>query len=497
MLLSALAEPLRREGLLTALSGDCDITSLTFDSRQVAPGALFTCKGARFSEEYLLGALQGGASAYMSETAYSPEVPHILVSDIRKAMSLVALAFYGNPGGAMSMIGITATKGKTTTTYYLTNIFNEYTQSENGSLATVEVHTGKGIKKAVLTTPEAYDLQQTLAEIRDNGVRFCTMEVSSQGLKVDRVYGMRYNVGIFLNIDDDHISPNEHPDWNDYYESKIKLFALSDLAVVNGEDPHAFTLPDGREGLIAAAKSTAGKVYTYGRSDRFDYYLTDYYRADGLQHFSVIGPDLDREPFAVRMLGSFNCDNALAAIIAAKALGVDNDSIRRGLLKTRVPGRMDLFYNKEKDVYVLVDFAHNKLSFTNLFKAIKEEFPDRRLVVAIGSAGGKGFQRRKAIGECLTEYADYAYLTDCDSNYEPTIDICNEILSHVGPDGPECRIILDREEAITTALKEARPGDIVACVARGEESRHWMNGQILTCIPDTELARRYCEGILE
>ncbi len=496
MLLSALADCLSKDHLLVSLTGDCDIRSLTFDSRNVKAGALFTCKGARFSPEYLNAALEAGAAAYMSEAEYDVSVPHLIVTDIRKAMSLAAIAFYENPAGAMNMIGITATKGKTTTTYYLTNIFNEYTGRENGSIATVEVHTGKGIKKAVLTTPEAYDLQDTLAEIRGNGVSFCTMEVSSQGLKVDRVYGMRFNVGICLNIDDDHISPNEHPDWNDYYQSKLKLFALSDLAIVNGEDPHAKGLADGGEGIIAAAKRTAGRVYTYGRSAEFDYYLSDHYRENGLQHFSVTGPGLDHEPFAIRMLGSFNCDNALAAIIAAKYFGVDNDSIRRGLLKTRVPGRMDLFYNKETDVYVLVDFAHNKLSFTNLFKAIKEEFPDRRVVVAIGSAGGKGFQRRKAIGECLTEYADYAYLTDCDSNFEPTIDICNEILSHVGPNGPECRIILDREEAITTALKEARPGDIVACVARGEESRHWMNGQILTCIPDTELARRYCEGEL-
>ena len=495
MLLSELAAVLREDGLLLKECGEAEITAITFDSRKVVPGTLFTCKGARFKEEYLTQASESGAVAYLSETEYAAELPCLIVSDIRKAMSLIALAFYGNPAAAMDMVGITATKGKTTTTYFLTNIFNEFTRSENGSIATVEVHTGKGVKKAVLTTPEAYDLQETLAEIRGNGVRFCTMEVSSQGLKVDRVYGMRYNVGICLNIDDDHISPNEHPDWTDYYMSKLKLFALSDLAVVNGEDPHAkgTGLP-GVPGIIEAARAGAKQVYTYGRSDEFDYYLTNHRRADGYQCFDVVGPGLDHETFRIKMLGSFNCDNALAAIITAKHFGVDNDSIRRGLEKTHVPGRMDLFYNAERDVYVLVDFAHNKLSFTNLFKAIREEFPDRRMVVAIGSAGGKGFQRRKAIGEVLTQYADYAYLTDCDSNWEPTEDICNEILSHVGPDGPECTVILDREEAIATALLAARPGDIIPCVARGEEIRHWINGQILDCIPDTELARMYAAG---
>lgn len=402
MLLSYLAEELRKEDLLVSASGEAEISAISFDSRKVVPGTLFTVKGARFKEEYLVSSVESGACAYMAETAYAVDVPALIVTDIRKAMAIVALVFYGNAPAAMNMVGITATKGKTTTTYYLTNIFNEFTKSENGSIATVEVHTGKGVKKAVLTTPEAYDLQETLAEIRDNGVKFCTMEVSSQGLKVDRVYGMRFSVGICLNIDDDHISPNEHPDWNDYYQSKLKLFALSDLAIVNGEDPHA----EGEGGIIEAARKNAGRVCTYGRSDKFDYYLTDYERKDGFQCFKVVGPDLDHESFRVKMLGSFNCDNALAAIIAAKSFGVDNDSIRRGLEKTHVPGRMDLFYNKEKDVYVLVDFAHNKLSFTNLFKAIKEEFPERRVVVAIGSAGGKGFQRRKAIGECLTQYAD-------------------------------------------------------------------------------------------
>lgn len=492
MLLDRIASELREKGLLgeyDSANGDVEIKSITFDSRKVCNGALFTCKGASFKEEYLGGALQRGAVAYMSEKKYDIDAPHIIVNDIRKAMSIVAMLFYGYPSSSFHTVGITGTKGKTTTSFFLKNIFDAYTESGNAAITTIEVLTGKERKKAVLTTPEAYELQEIFAEVRDNGVEYAVMEVSSQALKTDRVYGMNYDVGIFLNIDDDHISPNEHKDWNDYFQSKLKLFSLCNTAVVNADDPH------GNE-IIAEARKNSRTVITYGRHNA-DYVIKDVRRSDGDHlEFDVEDKNGSKDTYTLSMHGGFNAENALSAIITAKCFGIDTASIKKGLLATLVPGRMDMFYNPSTDVKVVVDFAHNRLSFNKLFESLKEEYPERRLGVVIGSAGGKGFQRRKAIGEVLTKYADYAILTDCDSNFEDTESICRDILQYVGEDGPECRIIIDREEAITTALKEAARGDVIALVARGEESRRWWKGEILECVSDVELAKRYCEGTL-
>lgn len=489
MFLSEITSKLRQAGLGAEQYGEVEFDNITFDSRNVSQGTFFTCKGETFKEAYLKNAIENGAVAYMSQQKYNVGIPCIITNDIRKAMSITAISFYGEPFNAYNTIGVTGTKGKTTTTFFLNNIFNAFTDTENSAITTIEVMLGNEKRKSVLTTPEAYDLQKLLYDVKQKGSQFLTMEVSSQALKVDRVYGMHYNVGIFLNIDDDHISPKEHADWNDYFNSKLKLFELCDTAIVNADDPHF-------DDIISHAKKHCKKVITYGDSADSDYRILDVRKNGDYFDFDILKHDSIRASYGIAMHGRFNVSNAVAAIAAAECLGVDDTAIKNGLKNTLVPGRMDFFYNKEKDVYVVVDFAHNKLSFDRLFASIKEEYPDRRLGVVIGSAGGKGFQRRKAIGEVLTKYADYAILTDCDSNYEDTQSICNDILQYVGENGPECRIILDREQAITTALKEAQKGDIVALVARGEESRRWWKGQILECVSDVELAKRYVNGTL-
>lgn len=489
MFLKEITSHLKEAGLAAEQFGEAQICGITFNSRTVSSGFLFTCKGEAFKPEYLTTAIQNGAVAYMSEKRYDESIPCIIVDDIRKAMSITAITFYSRPFDFFNTIGITGTKGKTTTTFFLNNIFNEYTEKKNSAFTTVEVMLGDERRKSVLTTPEAYDLQGLLNDVKQKGSRFLTMEVSSQALKVDRVYGMHYDVGIFLNIDDDHISPKEHADWNDYFCSKLKLFELCDTAVVNMDDPHS-------EEIAAHARKHCKKVFTYGLDQNSDYKITDIRKNGDYFDFDIQKPGNKTASYSIAMHGRFNVSNALAAIVTAECFGVDDGAIARGLKNTLVPGRMDFFYNKEKDVYVVVDFAHNKLSFNNLFASLKEEYPDRRLGVVIGSAGGKGFQRRKAIGEVLTQYADYAILTDCDSNYEDTMSICRDILQYVGENGPECRIILNREEAITTALREAQRGDIIALVARGEESRRWWKGQVLECVSDVELARRFSRGEL-
>ncbi len=490
MLLSEMAKKLNEYGLLCEVKGDVDIKYIAFDSRKVIADTLFVCKGVRFKDEYLTSAIEKGAVAYMSEKTFEADLPYIKVNDAGKAMSVVAMLFYGYPSRSFNTVGITGTKGKTTVAYFINNIFDEYTKSPNASITTIEVLTGGGKKNAVLTTPEAFDLQEIFAEARDNNVKFLTMEVSSQAVKSHRVFDMHYDVGVFLNIDDDHISPEEHPTWDDYFLCKLGLFKLSEVAVANADDEHS-------NEIIAEANKYCKTVYTYGRSEGADFKLTDVRRNGEYLDLDITTPDGTRETYTLAMHGGYNAENALCAITVAKHFGIDSDSIARGLKKTLVPGRMDMFYNRETDVTVVVDFAHNKLSYNKFFEALKEEYPDNRMVVVVGGDGGKAFQRRKAIGEMLNEFADVAVLTDCNSNFEDTYSICMDIMQYVDKEnGPECIIILNREEAITATLRNAQKGDVVAIVAMGEEARRWWKGEVLDTVSDTELARRYCEGTL-
>ncbi len=490
MLLSQMANKLSEYGLLIEINGDVNIENIAFDSRKVKENTLFVCKGVRFKDEYLTSAMQNGAVAYMSEKLFEADIPYIRVSDIGKAMSVVAMLFYDYPSKAYNTVGITGTKGKTTTAYFINNIFDEYTKSPNAAVTTIEVLTGGRKKNAVLTTPEAFDLQEILAEARDNNVKFLTMEVSSQALKSHRVFDMNYSVGVFLNIDDDHISPEEHPDWDDYFKCKLSLFDISEVAVANADDEHA-------DEIAEYARKKCKVVYTYGRSEKADFRLTDVRRNGEFLDFDILTPAKEKETYTLSMHGGYNAENAVCAIAVAKHFGIDNDSIAGGIKKTLVPGRMDMFYNEKTDVRVVVDFAHNKLSYDKFFEALTSEYPDNRIVVVVGGDGGKAFQRRKAIGEMLNEFADVAVLTDCNSNFEDTYSICMDIMQHVDKEnGPECIIILNREEAITTTLKNAQKGDVVAIVAMGEESRRWWKGEVLDTVSDTELARRYCNGTL-
>ncbi len=490
MTLKELYNSIINNGLEAQLFGDVEIADITFDSKKVTSGTMFTCKGVAFKQEYLASAVEKGACAYMSEIKYDGvNLPCIIVKDIRKAMSIGAIAFYGEPAKAFNTVGVTGTKGKTTTTFFLNNIFNAYTKIKNSAITTVEVMLADEKRKSVLTTPEAYDLQKLLYDVKQKGSEFLSMEVSSQAMKIDRCYGMHFNVGIFLNIGDDHVSPKEHPDWNDYYHSKLKLFEQCDMAVVCMDDPRHDEIAD-------YARKYCKQVFTYGSDPQSDYCITDIRKNGEYLDFDVKKPCGRTDSYTISMRGKFNVSNAVAALVTAEYFGVSNDAIKQGIFQTLVPGRMDFFYNKETDVYVVIDFAHNKISLEALFDYIKEEFPQRRVGTVFGSAGNKAFNRRKAMGEAIEKYADYTILTDADSNFEDTRSICEDILQYVDTKKPTCRIIVNREEAITTILKEAQPGDIIVSIDRGEETRRWWKGEAIECVSDVQLAQRYIDGTL-
>ena len=312
--------------------------------------------------------------------------------DIRKAMSLVSIAFYQKAYRNFRVVGLTGTKGKTTTTYFMKNILDAFCRrnpqlcaaQKSAVLSTVEVDTGIEHHEAHLTTPESPDLQRYFAQTRDSGLPFLTMEVSSQAYKLSRVYGMDFDVGMFLNIGEDHIGPLEHTDFEDYFSCKLQLMEHCRTAIVNREMDHA-------QRVLEHARAHAQRVLTFGKLETADlddddcWILRDIQKEEQGFTFTT-SHGLEQDSWRIRMAGRFNVENALAAILAAKALGVDDQSIREGLLQNEVQGRMNLF---EKDgVTVLVDYAHNFLSFQKLYESLKADYPGQRIVVVVGCPGG-------------------------------------------------------------------------------------------------------------
>lgn len=493
-------ELLEQDGLLVGY--DCPpqllehrFSHLSYSSADVTPDTFFICKGAAFKEEYLRDAIAKGAGVYLAQSLYEGvDCPHILVSDIRKAMSLVSIAFYQKAYRNFRVVGLTGTKGKTTTTYFMKNILDAFCRrnpqlcaaQKSAVLSTVEVDTGIEHHEAHLTTPESPDLQRYFAQTRDSGLPFLTMEVSSQAYKLSRVYGMDFDIGMFLNIGEDHIGPLEHTDFKDYFSCKLQLMEHCRTAIVNREMDHA-------QRVLEHARAHAQRVLTFGKLETADlddddcWILRDIQKEEQGFTFTT-SHGLAQDSWRIRMAGRFNVENALAAILAAKALGVDDQSIREGLLQNEVQGRMNLF---EKDgVTVLVDYAHNFLSFQKLYESLKADYPGQRIVVVVGCPGGKAQLRRRDIGTLSGQNADYLYLTAEDPQFEDVRSICEEIASFVKPYGTPYEIIEDRAQAVEKAITTAQKGDVIVLAAKGEEVYQKVRGEYVYYESDLAIAKR-------
>lgn len=463
------------------------IKAISYDSQNVSNGSLFICKGMRFKSEYLFDAISRGACAYISESTYAEisSVPFIKVNDVRKAMAVVAAAFYGHPAEKLDIVGVTGTKGKTTTTYFIKNIIDKHLKRKSAVLSTVEVFTGNESVGASLTTPESLDLQRYLSEVVENDMDLMTMEVSSQAYLLDRVFGINYKVGIFLNIGDDHVSAIEHKDFNDYLTCKIKLLENSEIAIINRSS-------DEFDRIYTSASKTCNKVITYGLTDDCDYYADNIKRIGKGYSFDVHANNYNKN-FVITIDGRFNVENAVAAISAAKELGVSDDDIYDGLRNTSVIGRMNIFENNGK--MVIVDYAHNYVSFAKLYESLKIDYPDKTIISLFGCAGGKAVSRRRDLGTLAGKYARMAYITADDPNYEDLTSICEMIASYVRPFNIPYKIIEDREEAVRDAIANATENDIVILAGKGEEVYQKLNGERVPYASDLILAQE-CLGLL-
>lgn len=462
------------------INEDVEIADITYNSKDCTKNSAFFVKGVNFKEEYIQDAINNGAILIIAEKEYQIQgAAVIVVNNVRRAMSLVAKDFFGNAWSKINLVGLTGTKGKTTTTYFIKNILDEYLGTKSGIISTVETYTGKRQEESHLTTPEAIELQRYLSEMVDSQIKFATLEVASQAYKVDRVVGMSFDTGVFLNISEDHISEAEHPNFNDYFECKLQFVRNCKNVIINRET-------DFFEIVKENAKN-ATRVITYGieKGKGFaDYYADNIEKLDSGFKFTVHNGENSRE-YRIAMQGRFNVENALAAIVVAKSYNIPEDCIERGLLKTEVQGRMNVY---EKDgITVIVDYAHNKLSFTKFFDAVKLDYPGRRIITVAGAPGGKAYARRKDLGEIAGAASSYMYLTEEDSQFEDTVSICKDIAQYVKC---EYEIIPARKEAVEKAIKNAKPGDVVALLAKGEEDYIKTKGIFVPYESDVNIVKR-------
>jgi UDP-N-acetylmuramoyl-L-alanyl-D-glutamate--2,6-diaminopimelate ligase len=449
--------------------GNTEVSHISYNSQAVTPGTLFVCKGLHFSVNYLQDALKAGAIAYIAEKKYDEVegVPHIIVNDMRLALALIANFYYDDVWKSLKAVGITGTKGKSTTTHFMKFILDAYEQEQGSGVRSAYltgIHNYDGVldEKSHLTTAETFDLHEHFFNAVSSNINYLTMEVSSQALKYHRTYGVGFEVGCFLNIGQDHISAHEHKDFADYFGSKLKLFDQCKIACVNLDSDHA-------DEVLAAAKrgKHVERVVTFSEREEADVYAYDIVPSNGGIDFKVKTADFD-ESFRIEIPGLFNVANALAAVAISYALGVSVSAIRTGLETAHVSGRMEKVVKDGK--IAIVDYAHNKLSFETLFKAMKKEFPDRKLYVVFGCPGGKAYDRRREMGDLAGEYCDRVYLTEDDAGEEEILDICQEIEKYVRMHDCVEEIILDRTEAIRKAVADMDDKTVLIIAGKGHET---------------------------
>ncbi|MGB5823484.1 MAG: UDP-N-acetylmuramoyl-L-alanyl-D-glutamate--2,6-diaminopimelate ligase [Proteocatella sp.] len=476
------------ESVIDEKNENKEITSLTDNSKEALEGTLFVCKGAHFKKDYLEDAIKNGAICYITDNRELADKKQnsILVNDIRKTMAILGNFYYENAWENFKLIGITGTKGKSTTAYFLKSIIDNYAASvyekPAGILSSIENYDGTIFEESHLTTPEPLKLHWHFNNMKNNHIKYCIMEVSSQALKYDRVLGVNFDVGCFLNIGEDHISDIEHNSFEDYFSSKAKLFDLSKHMIISDEINF--------DEIGVDLKKYDSKTEKFGDNPRSQNIVKSIVKNEDNIEFEIQN-SIGTNKYKITLGGIFNVYNAAAAISVAVKLNIPYQNIYDGLASAKVSGRMEMFYNKPKHLTAIVDYAHNKLSFEKLFESVKEEYPDKKIVSIFGCPGGKAFSRRQFLGEIAGANSDLVIITEEDAGEEPLEKICSEIESFVKVKQPNCKVILDREDAIREGLSFYNKDTVVLITGKGRETRQKRGTDYIETLSDVEIVEKY------
>ena len=413
------------EGLKVRGNLDLEIPNLESDSRAIKKGDLFVAiKGFDVDgHEYIQKAIENGAVAILAQEdakkeilkAIPEEVTLIVAPDTRLALAIAACNFYQDPSKEFKLIGVTGTKGKTTTTYMIKEIL-EKQGMKVGLVGTIATYIGgKKLEDSDRTTPESLKLQRLFRQMANEGCQAVVMEVSSQSLKLNRVAGCDFDIGVFTNFSEDHISPKEHPDMNDYFQSKLKLFNMCKVGFVNADDLYASRVPK----LVPDCK-----IETYGIDNYCNLLAKDITITNSYVDFKVkIGDKNERVKTCIP--GRFSVYNSLAAISVARYLGCDAEKIKEALVEVRVPGRSELVNNK-KELTIMIDYAHSPESLENILNAVKS-YTRGRVISVFGCGGDRDPGKRPIMGEISGRIADYTIITSDNPRTEEPYKILAQI----------------------------------------------------------------------
>lgn len=451
---------------------DAEISEIVYDSRKVTSGSLFICiKGANVDgHDFIPDVINAGARVVVVEkdipdSALPTDVTIIKVKDTRYAMAFISAAYFGNPANELKVIGITGTKGKTTTTYLVKSIL-EQAGRKVGLIGTIEVIIGDTHIHANNTTPESYLVQQYFRQMADAGCDTVVMEVSSQGLMLHRTQGFIFDYGIFTNIEPDHIGPNEHKDFDDYLNCKGLLFKQCRVGIVNKDDAH----------WESVVKGHTCELETYAIEADADLKAEHMELISGKGKLGVAFDVKGLMDFRVEIAtpGKFSVYNALTAIAICRHFGVEKDAVLGALLKAKVKGRIELVKVSD-DFTLMIDYAHNAMALESLLSTLKEYKP-HRLVCVFGCGGNRSKLRRYEMGEVSGKLADLTIITSDNPRFEEPQDIIDDIKTGIAKTDGKYVEICDRKEAIAYAIKNGEPGDIIVLAGKGHEDYQEIKG---------------------
>ena len=458
------------------IQGDlsAEISGLVYDSRKVGKGSAFVCiVGAKFDAHSVIeDVAERGAAAVLVQSdrlrdSYPDGLAVIAVEDTRKALSYASAAWFDYPAEKIPVIGITGTKGKTTTTYMVKSILDN-AGYKTGLIGTIEAIIGDRHIHAVNTTPESYVVQQYLREMIEAGCNCAVMEVSSQALMVGRCEGILFEIGVFTNISPDHIGPNEHKDFADYLRCKSLLFDQCRLGIVNIDDAHAGDMIGGRR----------CRVETYG-IDNPDADI----RAENIEHVAkpgYLGVTFDVTgvmsfPVSLDIPGKFSVYNALTAISICRHFGIEISDIQKALKVAKVRGRIEMVKVSD-DFTLMIDYAHNAMALQSLLSTLRDYDPGR-IVCLFGCGGDRDPQRRFEMGETSGKMADLTIITSDNPRTEDPQAIIDDIKTGMARTDGKYIEIIDRREAIAYAIHHGQPGDIIVLAGKGHEDYQEINGK--------------------
>ncbi|MBD5548159.1 MAG: UDP-N-acetylmuramoyl-L-alanyl-D-glutamate--2,6-diaminopimelate ligase [Lachnospiraceae bacterium] len=471
---------MRCEELLEGLSYECirgnkdrEITEVVYDSRKISEGCLFICicgynvDGHSFAGE---AAEKKAAVIVVQKEVQLPadsDITVIKVEDTRYAMAFIAAAYFGHPADRLKVIGITGTKGKTTTTYLIKSIL-ERAGYKVGLVGTIETIIGDKHIPAHNTTPESFLLQKYFKEMEEAGCEIVVMEVASQGLKLHRTQGFTFEIGIFTNLEPDHIGPNEHADFEEYQACKGLLFRQCRLGIVNKDDAH----------VEAVLKGHTCRIETYGFDHTADLYADDLkliHKPGELGiDFKVKAAEGENFEVEVPAPGRFSVYNALTAIAVCRHFKVEIPQIQKALLGAHVKGRIEMVPVSDQFT-LLIDYAHNAMSLKSLLTTLREYEPTR-LVCLFGCGGNRSKIRRFEMGEVSGNFADLTIITSDNPRFEKPQDIIEDIKTGIGKTNGSYIEICDRKEAIAYAIDHGQPGDIIVLAGKGHEDYQEIEG---------------------